>query len=935
MASYCRPFADPKPTQSADKADPTGMLGNVFRIAELTGAKIKDRKDWDPAFQRRAVSDLEAMAPIRPQDIIDFAVQKGWYKVDKKTGDLTSANLDGEEAGYVASVMKFAIEGMAGQTKILADSFLMKVANKQDATNEGLLLAQEMKATSKIAESILQYAQETGRGVRSFGTIKGVNMAQEGISQAGMVTDALGNPGEFADKFQEIAALLNSGDKDLVLRGQQELIGLARRVQFLEQPHEISKATLGMSIAGNAWDEVMINGLLSSPTTFVTNVLGAIWVPTRALLTLGAAQAYALTGLKGAKVAEQVAAEATASLGAMYAAFNDGLKMGWHAARIETAAYQTVRKGISGEVLDAPLKAAGRPGLSPQMYETIDRIGRYVRLPSRGLLGTDEFARHLAIRGEVAARGVRRAAKNGVDLTDKKALAEFMQKEAEMAFDLPKAELWDKYKINSVYNLNSGLENEGRTIAQASAEAVFQEPNAAASAISNVVQNIGPLGPLVRPFIPFVRTPMNILKQGVWESSGMASIAKGVGLAASNPTNAVFAIQRELVKDPSETFRIAGQIALATTLGGTLYGMAMDGRITGGGPQRWTKGREAKAAQDAWIAAGNVPYSFDIGGGNRISFDRFGEPISILMRMYADFGMYSAYMSQTEQDEVAAGMVSIAASGLYQASFLTGVDRLVRTIQDPEYSGARAVQSWWAAQTPFGGLLAFVERTVDPYKSAYEGSTFGDIMRVHEDAFGTGMFGQMASRLPGLGKAPQLIDQLTANPVPIVPGVGSTGLNPLQMAIPIFPRNMPADDVWKAIFDIQGSYTEMRPLDTKVTQAEQQRFNSYMGTSKVRGKTLAQRILEFRRRPDVQRFVEQRGSALSGKKFEIEKELRRILNEHKEVATKTLLATDPAYNERATVKAALDEAKVQNNVEGARELNNRLDELYQRARRGF
>ena len=84
MAGYCRPFADPRPTQSADKADPTGMLGNVFRIAELTSAKIKDRKDWDPAFQRRAVSDLEAMAPIRPQDIIDFAVQKGWYKVDKK-----------------------------------------------------------------------------------------------------------------------------------------------------------------------------------------------------------------------------------------------------------------------------------------------------------------------------------------------------------------------------------------------------------------------------------------------------------------------------------------------------------------------------------------------------------------------------------------------------------------------------------------------------------------------------------------------------------------------------------------------------------------------------------------------------------------------------------------------------------------------------------
>ena len=45
-----------------------------------------------------------------------------------------------------------------------------------------------------------------------------------------------------------------------------------------------------------------------------------------------------------------------------------------------------------------------------------------------------------------------------------------MQKEAEMAFDLPQAQLWDKYKVNSVYNLNSGLESEtGRTIAQANA----------------------------------------------------------------------------------------------------------------------------------------------------------------------------------------------------------------------------------------------------------------------------------------------------------------------------------------------------------------------------------------------------------------------------------------------------------------------------------
>ena len=929
----CSPFAEPRPIQSADKADPTGWLGNAFRFAELESKLIKQREGFDVDYAKRAVNDLRAMAPMNPQDILDYAVKKQWVKVVAKTGEVATKKLDGETAGYAASVMKVAVESMAGQTKILADSFLMKINNGQEATIEGLQLAQNMQSMSKIGEAILDYGQGVGRGVRQFGLAKGINMTQEGLREG--ATDALGNPGEFADRFKAIAALLQ-GTPEEVMRGQKELMGLARRVQFLENPHEISKATLGMSIAGNAWNEVFINGLLSSPATFVTNAMGALWVPTRSLLTLGAAQAYAVTGLKGAKVAEQVAAEATASLGAMYSAFNDALQMGWHAARTETSAYQTTRKGISGEMLDAPIKAAGGEGLSPAMYDMVDKIGQYTRLPSRGLLGTDEFARHLSIRGEVAARGIRRAAKQGVDLTDKKKLAEFMQMEAQMAFDLPQAQLWDKYKVNSVYNLNSGLENNGRTIAQASAESVFQEPNALASWANDGMNKIGPLAALIRPFVPFVKTPANIIKQGVWESSGMAAIAKGVQLAGSNPTNAVWAIQRELMADPAESFRIAGQIGLSTALGATLYGMAMDGRISGGGPERWTKGAQGNAAQRAWEAAGNIPYSIDLGGNNRVSFDRFGEPISILMRMYADFGMYSGWMSQTEQDEVQAGMVGIALSGLYQASFLTGVDRLVRGVQDIEYSGARAVQSWWATQTPFGGLLAFVERSVDPFKSAYEGSSFSDVMRVHEDAFGTGMFGQMANRLPGVGSAPQLVDQLTGKPVPIVPGVGKTGLNPLQMAIPVMPRNSPADAVWQAVFDIKGAYTEVKPRDAgEVTQPEQQRFNGYMAESRVGGRTLAQRILAFRRRPDVQRFVDEKGSALSGTKTKIELEFAKLISEHKSIAIQRLLASDKGYQERAMVKASSDVFKRENRIQDAREMDTKLEELYQRARRGY
>ena len=47
--------------------------------------------------------------------------------------------------------------------------------------------------------------------------------------------------------------------------------------------------------------------------------------------------------------------------------------------------------------------------LSEAQLDVIDQPVVIVRLPSRLMMGTDEFAKHIAIRGEVAARGVRRA----------------------------------------------------------------------------------------------------------------------------------------------------------------------------------------------------------------------------------------------------------------------------------------------------------------------------------------------------------------------------------------------------------------------------------------------------------------------------------------------------------------------------------------------
>ena len=56
------------------------------------------------------------------------------------------------------------------------------------------------------------------------------------------------------------------------------------------------------------------------------------------------------------------------------------------------------------------LEQAGKSArVEGEMADLIDTVGRITRLPSRGLLGSDEFAQHLAYRGKVAGLAVRKA----------------------------------------------------------------------------------------------------------------------------------------------------------------------------------------------------------------------------------------------------------------------------------------------------------------------------------------------------------------------------------------------------------------------------------------------------------------------------------------------------------------------------------------------
>jgi hypothetical protein len=151
----------------------------------------------------------------------------------------------------------------------------------------------------------------------------------------------------------------------------------------------------------------------------------------------------------------------------------------------------------------------------------------------------------------------------------------------------------------------------------------------------------------------------------------------------------------------------------------------------------------------------------------------------------------------------------------------------------------------------------------------------------------------------------------------------------------VFPRNNKADDVWQTVFDIKGSYREMKPSSYKLTPKEQQQLNKLMATTRVGGKTLGQRIREFRGRPDVANYLANRGAAMQGVKYQIEKDMDKMIREHFTLAEQRLASDSNDLMNRIRVSEARALAAGSNDVQSVQQLGTQLDELYQRARRGY
>lgn len=411
------------------------------------------------------------------------------------------------------------------------------------------------------------------------------------------------------------------------------------------------------------WDkayEVWINGILSGIKTHVVNTLGNTanlvyeFLPRRA--------AEALVNSLFAKRPDG------ATFGELKYLWKN---LGWrHAADAFRKVYAMETLGEGGKWSES---SSGPAIKGP--------IGGIIRTPSRFLRAADAFAKALAHPAEASAYAYRIGKSQGLE---GKALAEFISQEMEN----PESK--------------SNIYADQRVL-----ELTFQEDGGLAVKHLTNLRNKTPFG---RYFLPFIKTPANLLRQGIRKGPlGLAGllvdtyqIARGKG----SVDNAYIAHAAEQI------------VAWGTAL--LLMGLHMDD------DEPWITGNETEqygSGEQQFRSRHIPPMSIRIGG-NWFSYARI-EPLSTGLAAFAD-GLAGLMDAGDGASVTSAVRKMISGTGRIVAdkSYLDSVRQLMEIVQDPEKSAMDYASSYIGSWVPniYRQMRNSMDENVPDYRNREKGN---------------------------------------------------------------------------------------------------------------------------------------------------------------------------------------------------------------------
>lgn len=525
----------------------------------------------------------------------------------------------------------------------------------------------------------------------------------------------------------------------------------AKKGAQLETPQQLSKF-LNDSRKPTFKDmllEYWINALLSGPLTHMKNIMGNSLVATNSVIET--ALASGVGKILGSEEAVQMG-EAKAR----WFGLTQGAIEGFQSAKAIVKSEEAIEGSHTVEVQRQAI-----PGVT----------GQVIRVPTRLLSAEDEVFKAIGFRQELNALAHRQATKEGLT--------------------------GDAF-VSRMTDLVSNPSEEAMLQAKSNAE--YQTFTNPLGPTGKAIQTFANSHPLAKFIVPFLRTPINIVKYaGERTPLGLISREIRENLSGKNGT---------IARDTQ-----IARLGLGTSLAAATVGLAAQGLITGGGP--------SDNAQKALMrAAGWQPYSIKIG--EMYYSYQWAEPLATITGTVADIAdiIHGSEAKGDDYDKVIGGLIGGISQNILGKLSLRGVSDFIQAAVDPTRYGGGYIQSFVGSFVP--AIVAQAERTVDP--TLRQARTTVDMLK---------------SRVPGLSET--LLPKRDVWGEPIV-NQGSLGPD---IANPIYESKMRNDPVDRTLLNL-GYYPTALKRSIRGVQLTDQQFDDY---SRMAGRMAKMRLDAIVRTP--------------------------------------------------------------------------------------
>lgn len=406
----------------------------------------------------------------------------------------------------------------------------------------------------------------------------------------------------------------------------------------------------------------------------------------------------------------------------------------------------------------------------------LNRVGTFIQLPGRGLLAGDELFKNIAYRAELAADAYRTGIAKG--LNGRKELDDYIREVSAQPTAKQHASALEEARKATFTN---DLGNVGKAI-----------------------QGFIHAAPETRLFMPFIRTPIQLMKYSLRR--------------ATAPVNPMVYIN--MAKGGKARDEAIGHLATAAAMGVGVAEAMERGMLVGAEP------RDPKE-RDAFKAANKLPYSLVIND-KYYQFNRL-DPLASLIGSYVDLGNSMKNFTGEDVDygaEAFGLLADMTNAFMLEKTFAKNASDFLLMISDYDRYGASFVGNLATGLLPYSSMFGQMRRQTDPYIRMQRGEDFfGSVGNAYKNKI-SGMSDELPHRRGFFGEMKEYPD--TAGPI-FLGGISPVAVNPAS-------TDEVLNELIRQRYPVGG--VPRRKGDVELSTAEQSRWQELFGTVVVEGATV-------------------------------------------------------------------------------------------------